>query len=337
MPGCRGVEALRHVDRPDEFMVHTRWDSEADHDAYRRDPAFREEHQRTRDVPGGIRVARVGEGVDRDEVLRSVAGGMRDDDFAGLTAEAERLVVDALGLEPVALDPVLALALGTWRDRPARIETRAYAGPTILHARFATVKAATVEIGNLLVMPRAEWALPVFGADLVSMGGRSAMIAADISPTLPPGPVCDAQVAALAGAFRDRPVLPSGGELPAWCAAWFSPHALYTRPAAAELSAAVAAFRAFAPAYVELALATPRTPELAADVRAFCDGYAAGPPRGRQGAGRAGAHVRRGVGGALRARGAVPGGLSTSDPTRHHGVVTTPLLSRAMAASALAS
>ena len=69
MPGCRGVEVLRHVDRPDEFMVYTRWDSLADYEAYRRDPAFREAHQRTRDIPGGIRVARVDEGVDHYEVL----------------------------------------------------------------------------------------------------------------------------------------------------------------------------------------------------------------------------------------------------------------------------
>jgi phycocyanobilin:ferredoxin oxidoreductase len=203
-----------------------------------------------------------------------VAGGARDDDFAGLTAEAERLVVEALALEPVPLDPVLAVAHGSWRDRPARIETRAYAGPTVRHARFATVSAATVEIGNVLVMPRDEWALPLFGADLVSMGGRSAMIAADLSPTLPPGPPRDAQVAAMGRHFAARPVLPAGGELPAWCATWFSPHALYTRPADDELPAAVAAFRAFAPAYVELARATPRTPDLAADVRRVCDGYA---------------------------------------------------------------
>ena len=203
-----------------------------------------------------------------------MAGG-GSDDFAGLAAEAERLLADALGLVPMALDPALALAVGRWRDQPARVETRAYEGPTVRHARFATVTAATVEIGNVLVMPRAEWALPVFGADLVSMGGRSAMIAADISPTLPPGPARDEQVAALARHFASRPLLPAGGELPAWCSAWFSPHALYTRPAAPEMPAAVAAFRAFAPAFVELARATPRTPELAEQVRAFCDGYAA--------------------------------------------------------------
>ena len=69
MPGCRGVEILRHVARPDEFMVYSRWDDEASYEAYRAHPAFREAHARVREIEGGIRVARVDEGVDRYEVL----------------------------------------------------------------------------------------------------------------------------------------------------------------------------------------------------------------------------------------------------------------------------
>ena len=69
MPGCQGIEILRHVERPDEFMVYSRWESEADYERYRQDPAFRAAHERVREIPGGIRVARVDEGVDRYEVL----------------------------------------------------------------------------------------------------------------------------------------------------------------------------------------------------------------------------------------------------------------------------
>lgn len=66
-PGCLGVEILRHCERRDEFMVYTRWESIADYERYRADPAFRAAHARVRDIPGSIKVARVEEGVDRFE------------------------------------------------------------------------------------------------------------------------------------------------------------------------------------------------------------------------------------------------------------------------------
>lgn len=68
-PGCVGVEVLRHSARPDEFVVYTRWHSREDYDRYRAGDAFREAHRRIRDIPGGIKVERVGEGVDVFDVL----------------------------------------------------------------------------------------------------------------------------------------------------------------------------------------------------------------------------------------------------------------------------
>lgn len=55
-PGCRGVEILRSADDPDRFAVYTRWDSLADYDMYRRQPAFREAHAHIADIPGGVRI-----------------------------------------------------------------------------------------------------------------------------------------------------------------------------------------------------------------------------------------------------------------------------------------
>lgn len=69
MPGCRGIEVLRHAERPDEFMVYSRWDDAESYERYRAHPAFREAHERVREIPGGIRVARIEQGVDRYEVL----------------------------------------------------------------------------------------------------------------------------------------------------------------------------------------------------------------------------------------------------------------------------
>lgn len=66
-PGCLGVEILRHCDRRDEFMVYTRWESLADYERYRTDPAFRAAHARVREIPGPLKVARIDDGVDRFE------------------------------------------------------------------------------------------------------------------------------------------------------------------------------------------------------------------------------------------------------------------------------
>ena len=67
--GCLGVEVLRSLEHPDEFLVYTRWATDAAYAAYRADPAFREAHARIRDIPGGVKVERVERGVERFEVL----------------------------------------------------------------------------------------------------------------------------------------------------------------------------------------------------------------------------------------------------------------------------
>jgi len=68
-PGCLGVEILRHLDRPDEFTVLTRWTDRAAYECYRAPPSFREAHARVREVPGGIRIDRAERSVDWYEVL----------------------------------------------------------------------------------------------------------------------------------------------------------------------------------------------------------------------------------------------------------------------------
>jgi heme-degrading monooxygenase HmoA len=68
-PGCLGIEILRRVDAPEEFMVYSRWESAAAYDAYRASSAFREAHERIRLIPGGISVERMDEGAALFEVL----------------------------------------------------------------------------------------------------------------------------------------------------------------------------------------------------------------------------------------------------------------------------
>jgi len=195
--------------------------------------------------------------------------------FAALTADTETYLVRELGLEALPLAPDLGRAEAEWRGASATIETRAYRGGVIRYARFAIVRAADVDIGNILCVPTPTYTLPILGADLVALGRATAMLAADLSPMLPAGAERTAQLAPLAACRAQHPALPLGGQLPAWCAAWFSPHALHTRVDAMGLSNAVAAFEAFPRTFVALARRSRPRPALAREIGYAQDGYAA--------------------------------------------------------------
>lgn len=68
-PGCLGVEILRNLEQPDEFVVYTRWCELADYERYRDTPAYRAAHARIAAIPGGIRVDPASRAVLRYEVL----------------------------------------------------------------------------------------------------------------------------------------------------------------------------------------------------------------------------------------------------------------------------
>lgn len=209
--------------------------------------------------------------------------------FAPLVRDIERQLVDALELSPLPIEPELARAEGTWKERPVAIETRAYRGRAIRYARFVTAVGAELEIGNVLCLSVPDGPLPILGADLVArlVPGRpgegearwQTMVAADLSPTHPEEAGRARQLAGLERRLAPyRGVLPSAGELPAWCARWFSSHAVFSRPSPPQLGAAVAAVREMASEFVCLARAAEqerRRPELVARVSTVQDEYAA--------------------------------------------------------------
>ncbi len=192
-----------------------------------------------------------------------------------LIDEAERFLVDRLSLSPVDLPSQLQAASGQWKSAPVTITTKAYAGGVVRYARFATVQGAGLQIGNLLVLADPTYVLPILGADLVALGERPTMLAADLSPVFPAGPGRAAMNAVVGAALGPRPLLPGGGDLPAWCAALFSPHVLYTRVDVVESENAAAAFRAYPEAFVSLVRAARPQPDLAETVRTGQDAYAA--------------------------------------------------------------
>lgn len=174
-------------------------------------------------------------------------------DIEAAILETEEILRGELDLAPAALAPDLARAEGALRGNPIVIETRTYVGPRIRFARFATITGFEgFCIGNALCLSRPNIPLPIFGADLVALSADAAMIAADLSPVLPPGSERDAQLKPLAAARASHPAFLPGGELPSFCASWFSPFALFTRVDPLARSAALAAYADFPRAFVAI-------------------------------------------------------------------------------------
>lgn len=144
---------------------------------------------------------------------------------------------------------------GEWQGESVVGEARAYRGPGVGLARFATVEGDGLSIGNLLVIPDATSTAPIFGADLVWIGTRPqmAMIACDLSPTLDDWGGRAAQNASVAALLPSTATVPSGGALPAWCESVFSPSPLYTRFGAEDAERASVLFGGYLEAFVALA------------------------------------------------------------------------------------
>ena len=149
-----------------------------------------------------------------------------------LSRECERRIVSALALQPVALDSQFASAAGSFKGVEIFLEARAYKGGAIAFARFVELWGGALEIVNLLCLPCTNCALPILGADLVSVSSQSAMFAADLSPV--PG-------FAAAPLLHAPHSLPSGGKLPDWCARVLSPQPLRVRVEAGQRDEAGAA------------------------------------------------------------------------------------------------
>jgi phycocyanobilin:ferredoxin oxidoreductase len=187
-------------------------------------------------------------------------------DLAGILRASETMLVAALDLAPLALPSELAAMDGMWKGEPVRMHTRAYAGARIRYARFVAIESGAIEIVNMLCLARPEWPLPILGVDLVDLGRGAAVAAADLSPVIADQP---------APAVPAAPALTPAGELPAWCARWFSPHALFARVAPDERTALAHRVDAFCRVFVETAATAPPDAASAALVAGRQAAYAA--------------------------------------------------------------
>jgi hypothetical protein len=194
--------------------------------------------------------------------------------FVEALERSESELTSKLALERVALPAGLEGAQGTLRGNPATIEARAYRGPKIAYARFVALKGDGLEIANLLCLGTAAHRVPIFGADLVAVTARRAMLAADLTPSTRDAAFWGELLSPLAERRSRAEPLPDGGELPGYCASFFSKLYLYVRVEPEQRAAALASFDDYSTVYADLVGSSQPSPEHAEQVSSLQRDYA---------------------------------------------------------------
>ena len=124
--------------------------------------------------------------------------------------------------------------------------TESYASEHLEYARMVSFCGGGYDVFNLLVMPKVEYNLPIFGADVVCLPG-GALAAIDFQPAREGSNeyfrsyIYDSYASKI-GNFKKE--LPAGGDFPSAAERYFSPHALWTRiPSLVEGGAAMTLVR----------------------------------------------------------------------------------------------
>jgi hypothetical protein len=129
--------------------------------------------------------------------------------FGAHALRLERHLADSLQLTPLPLPPEFTTREGRWKGSGATLMATAWSGPSVAFARFVSLTAPALDIGNILVMPRRDLAAPIFGADLVGARPDAGLVVADLSPVVggpdgaPAAPLPDWA----AGVFSSTPVI----------------------------------------------------------------------------------------------------------------------------------
>ncbi|MEM8829700.1 MAG: phycocyanobilin:ferredoxin oxidoreductase [Cyanobacteria bacterium P01_G01_bin.19] len=137
-----------------------------------------------------------------------------------------------LELSPYALPEGLGYVEGKLEGEKLRIENRCYQTPQFrkMHLELAKV-GKNLDILHCVMFPRPEYALPMFGCDIVAgRGGISAAIA-DLSPTSPDKTLSVDYIKRLEE--LDKANFSEQRELPPW-ADIFSEYCLFVRPHSLE-------------------------------------------------------------------------------------------------------
>lgn len=186
----------------------------------------------------------------------------------------EQIWQQYLDLSPFYLPEDLGYVEGRMEGEKLIIENKCFATPQFRKMHLELAKVGTgLDILHCVMFPRPEYALPMFGADLV--GGRSGQISlaiADLSATSAdralPIEYQSALQAVPRSEFVQRRAVPEWGDI-------FSDFCLLVRPNTPEEEAAfLEQVKAYLAVHCERAVATPptpdRKPEILAGMRYYC-------------------------------------------------------------------
>ncbi|HIK45054.1 MAG TPA: phycocyanobilin:ferredoxin oxidoreductase [Leptolyngbyaceae cyanobacterium M65_K2018_010] len=170
-----------------------------------------------------------------------------------------------LGLSPYPLPEDLGYVEGRLEGERLTIENHGYQAPQFrkLHLELARV-GDSLDILHCVMFPRPEYALPMFGCDLVGGRGQISAAIVDLSPVTEDLPT--AYTHAIAGlpqrSFSQERDLPAWGTI-------FSPHCRFIRPTSGEEEAAfVQLILDYLTLHCQQAVATEPTPAATAAILA---------------------------------------------------------------------
>jgi phycocyanobilin:ferredoxin oxidoreductase len=177
-----------------------------------------------------------------------------------------------LDLSPYPLPAELGYVEGRLEGEKLTIENRCYQTPQFrkLHLELAKV-GTNLDILHCVMFPRPDYALPMFGTDLVGGRGQISAAIADLSPTSPDRSLPAGYQTALGE--LPSPTFSQPRDLPPW-GDIFSDFCLFIRPAdAVEESAFVDRVSAFLAIHCQQAIATAPTPEKQSEILAGQHNY----------------------------------------------------------------
>ena len=171
--------------------------------------------------------------------------------------QTTRETLERIGADPVVVPPAWAEHHGTLREQPAVIYGYAWQTTVLRWFRLSVLQSGeSARVFSALALPRVQYDLPLFGAEIVIIKEAITVVALDWMPLFAGSP----HLGGLPAIRRRYDTFPPGGDLPPWAAEAFSAHALFSRPRdAVSPSQVLQAYADYLEGYLRLcAAATPR-------------------------------------------------------------------------------